>query len=850
MKGKWRQLLGLLLGVTLFALALGVLHNILRDYHYHQITKELSEIPGQDLYLAIALTLLNYVVLTGYDWLALKYIKRPLDYSRVALTSFISYAFSQNLGFGILTGGSLRYRMYSAWGISGLEITNIVAFCALTFWMGIFAVGGIVFTVIPLTLPTTLHLPFNSAWPIGVLFLIISVGYLLWSLLANKPLVIKHWEFAVPPARIAIGQFVIASLDWSLAGAVLFVLLPPSQSLSYFGLLGIFILAQIVGLISHVPGGLGVFEAMVLFALTPELPAAKVLGSLLAFRAIYYLMPLALATGGLGTYELIRFRSGVRWLARVFGQWVPRIMPQLLAFTTFIAGIILLLSGSTPAVGVRLEWMIDILPLPVIEISHFLGSMAGAGLLFLAWGVQRRLDAAYLLTLALLGFGIIASILKGFDYEEALILTAMLMAFLPCRRHFYRQSSLISDRFTTGWIIAIAVAIVGSVWIGLFAYKHVDYSKDLWWHFTLGGNAPRFLRATVGVISLSSIIALSRLLRPAPTEPKLPAKDEIEKARQVIANVTDTYANLALLGDKELLFSDNGKAFIMYGIEGRSWVALGDPAGPKEEWSELVWRFGELSDRHAGWTAFYQVRAENVHLYLDLGLTLQKLGEEARVRLETFSLESLKKTTRHSYRKVDSEGAVFEVIPAEAVSPMMAEFKVISDSWLQDKNTREKGFSLGYFDPEYLRRFPAAVVRKDARILAFANILLGSQKEELSVDLMRFHPDSPSGLMDFLFISLMQWGKSEGYRWFNLGMAPFSGLDNRALAPLWNRMGSLLFHKGEYFYNFQGLRLYKEKFNPVWEPRYLASPGGLVLPRILANIAALTSGGIKGVVVK
>jgi phosphatidylglycerol lysyltransferase len=339
-------------------------------------------------------------------------------------------------------------------------------------------------------------------------------------------------------------------------------------------------------------------------------------------------------------------------------------------------------------------------------------------------------------------------------------------------------------------------------------------------------------------------------MRPAPTEPKLPTSDDLDKARLVIANARDTYANLALLGDKELLFSDNGNAIIMYGIEGRSWVALGDPVGPKEEWSELVWRFGELSDRHAGWTVFYQVKAENVHLYLDLCLTLQKLGEEARVRLESFSLEGLKKTMRHSYRKVNSEGAVFEVIPAENVPSMMSDLKLISDGWLQDKNTREKGFSLGYFDPDYIQRFPVAVVRKDGQLVAFTNILNGADMEEMSVDLMRFLPEAPSGSMDFLFISLMLWGKTQGYRWFNLGMAPFSGLDNRALAPLWNRMGSLLFRRGEYFYNFQGLRLYKEKFNPVWEPRYLASPAGLALPRILANIASLTSGGMKGVVIK
>jgi phosphatidylglycerol lysyltransferase len=142
------------------------------------------------------------------------------------------------------------------------------------------------------------------------------------------------------------------------------------------------------------------------------------------------------------------------------------------------------------------------------------------------------------------------------------------------------------------------------------------------------------------------------------------------------------------------------------------------------------------------------------------------------------------------------------------------------------------------------------VVRHKGRIAAFANLWLGAEKEELSPDLMRFHPEAPENVMEYLFIALMLWGKAEGYRWFNLGMAPLSGLQNRALAPLWNRLGALVFRFGENFYNFRGLRQYKQKFDPAWEPKYLASPGGLALPRILAATGALISGGLKGVVAK
>jgi phosphatidylglycerol lysyltransferase len=141
-------------------------------------------------------------------------------------------------------------------------------------------------------------------------------------------------------------------------------------------------------------------------------------------------------------------------------------------------------------------------------------------------------------------------------------------------------------------------------------------------------------------------------------------------------------------------------------------------------------------------------------------------------------------------------------------------------------------------------------VRWQGKIVAFVNILLGADKHELSLDLMRHLPEAPHGIMEYLFTQLMLWGKREGYRWFSLGMAPLAGLEARPLAPLWNRLAGLVFRHGEHFYNFQGLRQFKEKFDPEWEPRYLAASSGLALPRILANIAALTSRGLKGVIAK
>jgi phosphatidylglycerol lysyltransferase len=276
---------------------------------------------------------------------------------------------------------------------------------------------------------------------------------------------------------------------------------------------------------------------------------------------------------------------------------------------------------------------------------------------------------------------------------------------------------------------------------------------------------------------------------------------------------------------------------------------MGDPVGPDEEKSELIWKFRELCDLHAGWPVFYQIGRQHLHLYLDLGLTLQKVGEEARVPLRDFSLEGgSRKWLRKMQRKVESEGCAFEIV--EDATAILPELREISDSWLTEKRTREKGFSLGFFAEDYIRRFPIAVVRRDTAIVAFANIWSSGENEEVSVDLMRQRSDAPAGVMDFMFLQLMLWGQQRGYNYFNLGVAPLSGLENRALGTVWNRVGALTYRFGENFYNFQGLRQYKEKFDPIWEPMYLASPGGLVLPRILTNLATLISGGLRGVVTK
>ncbi len=842
-----------IISVCLFLVAIRVIHHELMGYRLHDIVRQVAQVPHSDLLAAFVLTILNYLVLTGSDALALRYIRHPLAYHRLAFASFIGYVFSYNVT--IIGGSAARYRIYSALGVSANKLAELVLFCGVTFWLGFLALAGTVLVLErqSLPMPQQLHLPLPSIWMLGVVFLLLVSVYVVGVALRRRPLTIRGWQLPVPSLTLTAGQIGVSALDWLLAAGVLYVLLPAGLHVTFARFLGVFMLGQAAGLLSYIPAGLGVFETVLLLSLTGGSDAAALTASLLLYRLIYYLLPLMLGALMLTIHEVLPQMPAVTRFGIRIGKWGSMVAPQVFAFAVFVAGAILLFSGALPPVKGRFDVLRDLLPLPAIELSHFLGSLTGAALLILARGLQRRLDGAYHLTILLLAAGIGFSLLKGLDYEEAIILGVMLAALLPCRGQFYRKASLTAQRFSPRWIALIIIALVCSVWLGLFAYKHVEYSHELWWRFTFTfrGDAPRFLRATAGAVITILLYAAARLLVPARPKPEVLNQTTLARVHEIVKASPKTYAHLALLGDKQFVFGDRQDAFIMYGVESRTWVALGDPVGPQEQWEDLTWKFLEICDQYDGQPVFYQVDGQALDLYTSLGLTFLKLGEEARVSLSSFSLEgSDKKGLRHSHNKVSRSSYTFRMIPADQVPAVLDSLKRVSDAWLQGKNTREKGFSLGFFEPAYISQYPVAVVDGPEGIVALANLLQGAGKEELSIDLMRYLPSCPEGIMDYLFIELMQWGRREGYQWFNLGMAPLSGLENRPLAPFWSRAGALVFRHGEHFYNFRGLRQYKDKFDPEWSPKYLACRGGLALPRTLTNIATLISGGLSGIVTK
>jgi phosphatidylglycerol lysyltransferase len=832
------------LAIALAVFVLNALRGLLAEVRYEDIVAEIADMSTLRLGLAMAATSASYLALTGYDASALRYAGAKVRTSTVMLTAFIAYALSNTVGLGVLTGGAVRLRLYSAAGVEAQQVAQAVGFNAVAFGVGMTTFGAIGLGWDAVALADTIGLPPLLLQALALAVLLTVAAFIVLCQRRREVQIHADWTVQLPPAGLVVRQLLISALDLSFAAAALWCLLPDG-AVALPSFVAFYVVGIALGVVSHVPGGLGVFEAVILLACAGRVPAEQVAGALVLYRVIYYLLPLVVAVLLLAAYEL---RAGA---AAPFARAAVRMLPAVLASMTVMVGVVLLLSGMTPLADDVAELLSVHVPLPLVEAAHLFGSVAGLVLLFVARGLFHRLDAAWWAALVVVLIAGVMALPNGVNLREATGLIFFAGLLVVTRRHFERRSSLFEQSFEPLWWLCVVTVLGVSLWMLLFAYQDVEYAHELWWQFEFDAHAPRSLRALMAVAVIAFALALGQLFRVARMRLEAPSELDLARVMKVLERQTSADAYLALMGDKHLLFSDSGEAFIMYGQRGRSWISLFDPIGPSAEWSELVWRFIELAHAHGGRPAFYQVRPQSLPIYLDAGMRVYKLGEEAHVPLAEFSLKGSRRANlRQGVNRAEREGLVFEVIPSEQVPAMLPALRAVSDAWLDEHQTQEKAFSLGAFDEAYILRQPVAVVRHGERLVAFATLLCPPLKTEVSLDLMRQIPDAPYGTMDFLFVRLLLHFQAEGYQRFCLGMAPMSGMIAHPLATRWHRLGRLVFEHGERFYNFRGLRGFKEKFDPVWEPRYLAAPGGLAPLLALTDTAALISGGLRGIIAK
>lgn len=305
---RWLKHLPAVVGLGVLAAAGYVLHHEIAGISWHQVTAELEQLTFSQMATAVCLTAVSYASLTNYDRLALGHIKHPVSLWRMWVISFTAFAVGHNVGVAAVSAGSVRFRGYTALGLSPIEIGKVVVFCALTFILGGTMLLGLALALEPLSAVSRLGIPRLILDVAATILITVPTGYVIASATRTSPLRFRQWRLELPGGWTAVQQILFAGIDLVAAGGTLYMLLPATVDVPYLAFLGAYLIAMFMGVASSVPGGLGVFEGLILLLL-PQIPVAELLSAVLAYRVSYYVLPLVISVAILGLRELGSFWS-------------------------------------------------------------------------------------------------------------------------------------------------------------------------------------------------------------------------------------------------------------------------------------------------------------------------------------------------------------------------------------------------------------------------------------------------------------------------------------------------------------------------------------------------------------
>ncbi|MBD3921967.1 bifunctional lysylphosphatidylglycerol flippase/synthetase MprF [Paenibacillus sp. PR3] len=863
---RGRQVIRFLIPIAVLLFLYTQTRLFIREISLPAALHTLKHIQPLDQLLMVAVCLFAIALMTLYDLLLLKWNGHKLTLLSIWKVSWIANTFNNAMGFAGFTGAGLRLTLYRKWGIQGPGWMKSILYLSLA--------GPIGLSLLALLLLFGVWhdqgLRIDHPWLLIAEIAIAS--YAILFLLLHKLPIIRaklglsdegsHMRLRSPLTLIGVSV-----LEWAAAAFAFWTLvwlfhLP----LSFRDTTGIYVTAAVAGVASFIPGGLGSFDAVMLLGLqSAGVSANQAFAIILLYRVFYYFIPWCIGLAFASTewmpskdkwtqaqHQLLK-PAIKRWLT--LWNWPSQtafmrdISNWALGALVFIGGLVLLVSAATPGQWHRMSALEHYVTPLTMKSSHQLTVLIGLSMLIVSEGIYRRVKRAYYFTLVLLLSGSVFSILKGFDYEEALFLAVIYVLLWLSKDRFNRKQLSFHWHKTVLWagitlIVALLYGTIGSLannpipsaashlahehmrWLAKFALKDYELRRE----------------AVLALAASWLLLSMRWFLRPGLPPAAQPDHLELARLQELLKREDGNYlTHLLFLRDKSLMWSEDGKAVIGYGRSGKTLVALGDPIGDRDSARALVGQFRDFADRYAAVPVFYQVRAESLPLYHEYGFHFFKLGEEAVIPLADFKLSGRRKADlRAAFNRFERNGYTFQMVEPPFSPLLLMELKEVSDEWLGDRT--EKGFSLGWFKETYLELAPVALLRDgDNRLAAFASMMPVYDKgRTASIDLMRHRKDL-SGIMDALMVHLLQWAKDQGCSYFNLGMAPLGKVGEYTYSHGGERVARLVFLKGNHFYGFQGIRRFKDKFDPVWEPRYLAYSKKTVFAKTLFQVTRLVS---------
>lgn len=754
------------------------------------------------------------IPMLGYDFTLNRLLQANYHPSYLIRCGWMTNTLTNIAGFGGILGSSLRALFYHEAG-DRKTIIAAVAKLALFLSTGLSVICWLALGIICFN-PVSGHLMRYGIW-------IIAGGL-------YAPLLIwwtrRHSQTLFNGLTPRLEAFVVVSsiLEW--LGVTLFFVATGALlqiQVNLLAVIPLYIVAQIIGVLSMIPGALGSFDVIMMFELVNlGVPRTSVIVWLLMFRVFYYVVPLLLG-GLLGLHQAwVGLNQALNQIPRQSMRQLSYLLGTILMYST---GLMMLLAAIIPNLTDSNQFLARFYPLTFFILHQLSTIMFAIILLACARGISSRVAKAYWPTMIVLG---VASLNAYFNLASpSVTLSTWVIMFLvwKMRPVLYRKKL----QYTLGKFTIDAVIFAGSMLVYMlvgylnspkYQIKHTTPNYLLF----PGGHiwASGFIGMLIGLILMTIMI---RFLMHANEPFRGSYQLDLPRFQALINRFGgNETSHLALLNDKRIYYyqvAGQDQVALMYRVKYDKLIVMGNPIGNQTVVAEALHAFTSEADIYGYLPVFYEVSGPVTMQLHELGFDFLKIGEDGLVTLADFTLAGKKQRSQRALiHKFEREGYTFTMVEPPFEAELMHELKAVSDDWLHGQI--EKGFSLGFFDDDYINAAPVGIVRSaSGELVAFVTLMPTGGKELLTIDLMRHSHTAPSGIMDLLFVRMFEYGQDHGYPEFDLGMAPLANVGESNFSFITERIAHFIYQYGTRLYGFQGLRRYKEKYVSHWKSRYL-----------------------------
>lgn len=845
----WKSIIKVSVAGILLALIITEGHRQLKYFDLADMIHYLRQIPLQKFAYFCLFGIAATSTMIAYDLLVAHKKRLKIRPLWLICFSFVANSFNNLLGLGGIPGASVRSFFLRK---NNVEIKEIIEY---NVWIIPATSTGLsvlsFYLLFRFEVISSIVAQYQWLW-IGIIgFMIYLPLYYTFDILISLFKKSSMPEHLVKLFTLKSGLLLVSTIEWIMAASFFYLMADFfNRGVSFPVIVGVFSLAAIAGIMSFIPGGFGSFDLVAVIGLQNSgIAPANSFVIVILFRLIYFLFP-AFMSIILFSLNLIWHKKEninieglkkIRFFSNTYSIYSDFIN-ILLSILVFSSGMVLLFSAIKPGIIERIQFATALLSFPLLQFSHVASLIIGILLLMTSKEILYKVQRAYAITLTLLIAGSVFTFLKGLDYEEAIFLIIVFLLLKFSKPSFYRKSI----PFKLINLILVSSFSVVLIPIFLLVTHRLHFEFIIKYHYPLNiiRSIPEFFNAQIFLYLIFIIFTVLwyALQEKIEDDPLFTAPD-FSKIEAFLEKHKGNYlVHLLFLGDKNIFWAVDGTVLIPFAKYKDIIVVLGDPLGEENNISKGIIEFQEFLDLYGYRCVFYQVSEKNLPVYHDNGYYFFKLGEEAVIDLEEFNLQgSSKSNFRNVLNRFKKDGYTFELLDHPFTSELFDQLEKVSNEWLGKR--KEMGFSLGWFDRDYLQRSPIAVLRNsESEILAFVSLLPGyDQNRSISLDLMRFVKDVPNSTMDYLILNLLIHYKEAGYSSFNLSMAPLSNVGYAPNSHFQEKVARLVYHYGKHFYSFDGLRRYKEKFDPVWRPKYLAYPQLVSLPATIIQVSLLVS---------